>query len=136
MPKLLKVVVGIFVLAAIWVAYSYSIVYFEGQRTTTIVRMRDLMSILLAEQPRNVAPGTLQPLLQKYGREECLKDAWDNPFQVQARETPDGVVYRIRSLGRDGEAGSCCQPFVSSADADVILENEAWLQRWTPRRMR
>ena len=97
---------------------------------TTVTRMRMLMGVLDTEKPAAVAgPSDLRPLLEKYNRTECLEDAWGKPFVIEK----EGNGYRVISLGRDGQRGSCCQGRVADWDSDAVLLGDEWLQVWYPK---
>jgi hypothetical protein len=99
---------------------------------TTVGRMRDLMSVLLAEQPNLLNKQTVTQALKKYGRDECYNDGWGRPFIIEPIEAVAGkAVYRVTSLGSDGARGPCCRGFVDSFEEDAVLEGDVWQQQWS-----
>jgi hypothetical protein len=96
---------------------------------TTVVRMRDLMGVLQADNPANLDYATLSLILAQSNRSECSVDGWGHPFEIERVESSERK-FRIRSLGRDGIKGPCCRSFVDSWDDDVVLEGDVWLQQW------
>lgn len=99
---------------------------------TTVGRMRNLMSVLIAEQPTPLNKQTVIQALKKYGRDECYIDGWEHPFLIEPVRSEAGeVIYRVTSLGSDGRRGSCCRGFVDSYAEDAVLERDVWLQQWS-----
>lgn len=100
---------------------------------TTVTRMRDLMTLLKAEQPDKLDADSLTLILQKYNRSPIsLKDGWGRPLIVERRTDHTGKSkYLVISLGRDGKRGACCQRRVPGDwDADAVLLDDEWLQVW------
>lgn len=99
---------------------------------TTAGRMSVLSRELHGLQPKDVTPETLLRLLSAANCPECLGDAWGHPLRVERIEKSDGAVdFRITSMGSDGEAGRCCEKWVSDAASDAVLLNDDWLQIWS-----
>jgi hypothetical protein len=124
----------VLVLAASGVAiYNLWLLKRQEKPSVTISRMRVLASLLESERPADVSQQTLSELVARFDHPSTLIDGWGRPFLVeQVVSEPGSVTFRIASLGRDGEKGRCCTPFVDSFDEDVVLEGGAWLQRWAP----
>lgn len=99
--------------------------------TTTVVRMRDLMDVLKADQPQSLDAKAIKLLLAQNGREECLLDGWGRPFVIEQISPGPPSVYRVTSVGKDGQRGSCCKGIARSFEEDAVLEGDRWLQRWS-----
>lgn len=99
---------------------------------TTEGRMRDLMSVLEAEQPQRLETESLRSILAKYNRAECLEDAWGTPFLIERSKADRQLRYTIISLGRDRRRGACCVKWVENWDDDAVLSGKDWLQVWYP----
>jgi hypothetical protein len=96
---------------------------------TTIARMGQLAPFL--QDSEDHSPEALGPLLARYNRSECLADAWGRPFIIEPVEVDSGErVFRITSLGSDGERGPCCRGLVTSFEEDAVLQGDVWLQIW------
>ncbi len=62
-----------------------------------------------------------------------LKDAWGNDLVISLEESqndPTVRVYSIRSLGRNGKVGNCCQRSTRDWDDDALLVAGKWKQVW------
>jgi hypothetical protein len=109
--------------------YGAWVLWQTGKPLTTITRMRDLAPFLLDSEDHS--PEALGPLLARYNRSECLADAWGRPFIIEPVEVDSGErVFRITSLGSDGERGPCCRGLVAFFEEDAVLQGDVWLQIW------
>lgn len=98
----------------------------------TMIHMRRIESLLLLEKPRSVNEAYVRRLLVARGQEEYLLDGWRRPIQAEVEFDAKGQPrYRIISLGRDGDRGTCCRRFVDDWDADAVLMDQDWLQVWS-----
>lgn len=102
-----------------------------SRRTTTAVRMRDLMGVLRTERPADPLNLDIAALVGRYNRSECAADAWGRPFIIEISGTESGgTKYRITSLGSDGLRGPCCRLMVEDPREDAVLDGNEWLQVW------
>lgn len=97
----------------------------------TLTRMREL-EMVLETSPRPCDMDCLKALVEKYNKSEILTDGRGNMIQVELMEysPPGPPIYLIKSFGRDGKKGNCCERWVEGLDEDVVLMNDAWLQVW------
>lgn len=83
----------------------------------------------LAVRTPPATPAGLQSAAESLGFSPCYEDRWGRPFEIEPAPGVD-PPYRLRSLGRDGKRGPCCQLVVESWDDDAVLEGDTWLQVW------
>jgi hypothetical protein len=96
---------------------------------STMWCMNSLMSALAVEVSVVVNAEGLRKAGDKHGFEGCHEDAWGNPFQAEHAPGAD-PPYLIRSLGKDGKRGPCCQRTVEDWRDDAILRGSEWLRVW------
>ena len=99
----------------------------------TITTMAKLSTVLHSHQPSSLSKEDLERLLKEAEVESVkLNDGWGRPLLLGvAREDPGGrFVYSVRSLGRDGEEGTCCLGWIEDIDQDAVLEGGDWKQVW------
>ena len=65
------------------------------------------------------------------GNSALLLDGCGNRLAINIANSGGALGYSVRSLGRDGIEGTCCQR-VSGTDWDVdaVFENGEWRQVW------
>lgn len=94
--------------------------------------MRQLSVILRSENPPLLAPKDLQRLLAAKGYPDYSRDAWGRPIEVERIQRASAAPsYVLRSLGKDGRRGKCCQRWLKEDwDSDAVLQDDTWLQIW------
>lgn len=108
----------------------------DHQAKVTTTRMRVIGQLLLKEQPADPDDAYMDELVVRHPGLDSRLDAWGSAIEVEGQESVRGRrVYRIRSRGRDGVVGNCCQKFVTGDwDQDAVLlakgEELTWLQVW------
>jgi hypothetical protein len=95
----------------------------------TVECMQSLMSALEVEMPSQVSTEKLREVGDRNGASHCHTDGWGNSFEVELAPSAN-PPYRIRSLGRDGKRGSCCQLIVENWDEDAVRDGGQWQQLW------
>lgn len=121
------VVIGLILLCAWGLREFYAIRY--GKPILTLTRMNRLMSALAGAPPKDLSAASLDELAVSFNQPNSTLDAWGQRFLVTEAPGAD-PPYEIRSLGRDGRLGSCCQGFVDNPDEDAVLRGGTWLQGW------
>lgn len=101
----------------------------ELDAKTTATQMREIVA-LLQEGNDLCDINCLKTRMKAFSREDLLIDAWGNEIQVSTEKGPEHFTYTVRSLGKDGVKGSCCEKWVDSFSDDAVLQNNQWLQVW------
>lgn len=104
----------------------------SARAKTTATRMRAISAVLQAKRVERLPLEGIEAYLSKEGLGGYERDGWGYLIDVAVEVDAAGVPhYRIRSLGRDGVPGSCCQRFIGKEwDLDGVLLDDEWLQSW------
>ena len=86
---------------------------------------------MIAAAVAPIDPRKLEAQIAAEGNSALLLDGWGNRLAINIANSGGALGYSVRSLGRDGIEGTCCQR-VSGTDWDVdaVFENGEWRQVW------
>lgn len=134
----LKRAVTYAVLAALLVSLAWGLttlaVYVSNQAKakTTVTTMVKLASVIETAKPATSSEAALRRAIAKLEvRSVGLDDGWGNRLDVSIVDEADEYSYTVRSFGRDGRRGGCCQRSVGRDwDADAVFADGEWLQSW------
>jgi hypothetical protein len=115
-------------LSAAWSLRAFIVNHHE-KPTLTESRMNRLMNVLAGMQPRDLSEASLDELAASFEQPNCTVDGWGRRLLVTEAPGAD-PPYEIRSLGRDGRLGTCCNGFLDSTKEDAVLRGGTWLQGW------
>ena len=130
-----RILLGLVALASLVAVTVVGVFAFETwprlRAKKTVTDMKSLASALNAYEPDSTDAVALRRLIEESEAPLLLKDAWGSDFVVQRIENAGGdVSYSVRSLGRDGKEGSCCQRWVTGWDEDALIVDSEWVQVW------
>ena len=104
----------------------------KGHAKTTVTRMARLETFLVAFQPADTSIASLSELARREHYGVDFRDDWGHDLAISAASGPNGrYIYTIRSFGRDGQPGPCCNGVLRGQwDQDAVLSDGKWLQVW------
>ena len=96
----------------------------------TVTEMVRLERALTVAELTDVDPESLEQLVSTSEVPLSLVDGWGRLFIVEKHMEEERVFFSVRSLGRDGRIGKCCQKWADDWDDDAVIAGGEWQQVW------